>query len=115
MARFTREDPGPSIPWGARKLAKKNPKPVLQTPLRLPSDALADLINSSNSMEASLDKWRKAPSFDGKTLRRIQDCEIWRTLKHSDGSLFFDNSPTRQSTEELRIGVAMGFDGCVSS
>ena len=62
-------------------------------------------------MEAALDDWRKATPFDGKTLRRIQDGEVWRTIRARDGSPFFDNNPQRRDADELRIGVTLGFDG----
>ena len=82
--------------------------------MRLPSDLIAELINSTPQMEAELDKWRKAPSFDGKTLRRIQDGEIWRTILDPDNRPFFDNDPQRSSAQELRIVVTMGYNEYVN-
>ncbi|EKM61709.1 uncharacterized protein PHACADRAFT_82310 [Phanerochaete carnosa HHB-10118-sp] len=57
-------------------------------------------------MEAELDKWHDTPTEPGR-LRRVQDGEIWKTIKGVDRTLFFDNA----HTVELRIGVTMGFDG----
>lgn len=94
--------------WRARLAAKKAPKPILRAPMRLPSQLLADLINSTPTMEASLDRWHSVPPEPGR-LRRVQDGTIWKTLKGPDGTPFFDDS----HSAELRIGVTMGFDGCV--
>ncbi|KAG1764630.1 hypothetical protein EDD22DRAFT_978989 [Suillus occidentalis] len=42
---------------------------------------------------------------------RIQDGKIWQTLHGSDGKLFFDNSSECSSSDELRIGITLSFDG----
>ncbi|THH29183.1 hypothetical protein EUX98_g5001, partial [Antrodiella citrinella] len=97
-----------------RRRGRGGPKattpPVLQTPCALPSELIADLINSSPSMEAELDKWRiRSPQTDNLTC--IQDGRIWKTLPGPDDRPFFENSSERPDPSELRIGVTMGFDG----
>lgn len=89
-------------------------KPKLQAPYILPSQLLVQLINSTPTMEADLDKWRSRTYKPGQ-LTCIQDGEVWRTLPDSNGGLFFDNDPDRASASELRIGVTCGFDGFVVS
>lgn len=101
----------PRIDWGTSRTTKRPLKPALQSPMRLPSDLIAELISSTPDMEEELDKWRKDPPFDGKNYRRIQDGAIWRTIRGKDGERFFDNRPGRANAAELRIGVTMGFDG----
>ncbi|GJE84480.1 hypothetical protein PsYK624_005560 [Phanerochaete sordida] len=92
--------------WHVRHAARRAPKPSLQVPMRLPSEMLADLINSTPRMEANLDKWRESPSDPGQ-LRCVQDGDVWKTIKGPDGTPFFDDV----HAHELRIGVSMGFDG----
>lgn len=98
--------------WSTASTASQAPKPVLQTPMRLPSTMLSDLINRLPEMEYSLDKWRHLPP-DPLRLRNVQDGEIWRTIEGPDKKPFFDNSPDRSNADELRLGVTLGFDGYV--
>lgn len=99
--------PGPSA-----SQSPSSPKPKLQAPFILPSQLIATLINSTPTMEADLEKWRQRQSIAGQ-MHSIQDGKIWKTLRASDGELFFDNSPDRRNASELRIGVTCGFDGYV--
>ncbi|GJF00598.1 hypothetical protein PsYK624_168910 [Phanerochaete sordida] len=100
-----------SVDWQTKAPPKCSAKPAMQTPMRLPSELIADLINSTPSMENELDKWRDEPPFDGKNLRRVQDGEIWRTVPGPDKLPFFANSQATRRPPELRIGVTLGFDG----
>lgn len=100
--------------WHTASAAKPSYKPVLQTPMRLPSTMLNDLINQSPNMEKDLDRWRHQ-SPDPLCLRCVQDGEIWRTIEGPDKRPFFDNSPDRIDADELRLGVTLGFDGCVAA
>jgi hypothetical protein len=42
---------------------------------------------------------------------RIMDGKIWKTIAGCDGKPFFDNRPDQEHSDELRIGVTLGFDG----
>ncbi|KAG1851633.1 hypothetical protein DFJ58DRAFT_842116 [Suillus subalutaceus] len=64
----------------------------------------------TDGMEKEMDVWRKQENPAGKRTR-IQDGDIWQTLRGSDGEFFFDNSSERSSCDELRIGITLGFDG----
>ncbi len=44
-------------------------------------------------------------------LTDIMDGEKWKTVEGPDGRPFFDNNPNRESKDELRIAVTLGFDG----
>lgn len=98
--------------WHTGSATVRIPKPVLQTPMRLPSSMLAELIHRTPTMERELDSWRSLPP-DPDRLRCVQDGAIWRTILGPDNSPFFDNSDERQNRDELRLGVTLGFDGCV--
>ena len=93
-----------------RSARSRTAKPVLQAPIRLTSQAIAQLINSAPEIEKELDKWRDTPSNDG-LYTRIQDGNVWRTIEGPDGRPFFDNTFNRPNANELRIGVIMGYDG----
>lgn len=94
----------------ANTKSKRSLKPKFQAPIVLPSQRLAELINSTPTMERELEKWRLTEPTPGKSFR-VQDGEVWRTLKGPDSRSFFDNSEDRENREELRIGVTLGFDG----
>ncbi|KAG2063843.1 hypothetical protein BDR04DRAFT_945156, partial [Suillus decipiens] len=64
---------------------------------------------SQDGIELQLDAWRSQPTTPGKR-SSIQDGEIWKTLRGTDGNLF-DNTAERQDADELRIGITLGFDG----
>ncbi|EMD34886.1 hypothetical protein CERSUDRAFT_75776 [Gelatoporia subvermispora B] len=89
---------------------QRSPVPILQTPFIRPSKLIADVINSTSTMESDLDRWRTHATTPG-ILERIQDGNVWRTLPGPDGDPFFDNTPNRPHQDELRIGVIIGFDG----
>ncbi|KAI0790156.1 hypothetical protein BC629DRAFT_1593292 [Irpex lacteus] len=97
-----------SFPFTAPRLPPS--KPRLQAPYILPSRLIAQLLTSTPSMEADLEKWRGRRAIPGRMMS-IQDGKIWKTLPAADGGLFFDNSPGRANSDELRIGVTCGFDG----
>ena len=89
------------------------PKPKAQSPFMLPSQLIANLINSTPEMEHELDKWRSRTHREGK-LDCMQDGRIWGSLPGpSEEGLFFDNTEARAAPSELRIGVTLGFDGYV--
>ncbi len=98
--------------WKRKTGNKKSRKPILQSPIRLPSHLIAEIINSTETMEHDLDKWRGIPLEHG-VLKSIQDGNVWKTIPGPilDGPVFFDNTPDRPNPEELRIGVTLGFDG----
>lgn len=99
-----------SFAWHLGSSQVRTFKPVLQTPMRLPSTMLADLIHRTPQMERDLDSWRSLPP-DPTRLRCVQDGAIWQSLLGPDGRPFFDNSAERSCPEELRLGVTLGFDG----
>ncbi len=69
------------------------------------------LWDSDNEIES--EAWRADHTPPG-VKQRIQDGRIWKSLRGHDGELFFDNSPSRKNVDELRLGITIGFDGCVS-
>ena len=61
--------------------------------------------------EKLCDAWRNVPYTPGKK-SSIQDGDVWQKhLRDPDGGVFFDNSPTQTNTDELRLGITLGFDG----
>ena len=58
------------------------------------------------------DAWRDESPHPGMKTR-LQDGQVWRTVPGPDGVPFFDNTPDRPNADELRIGILLGFDGCV--
>ena len=83
--------------------------PVLKFPYRSLTSQLEELLGRPG-MEDALDHWRYVRRRPGR-LGDIMDGMVWKTLKGSDGRLFFDNSPSRDSPDELRVGITLGFDG----
>ncbi|EKM51362.1 glycosyltransferase family 49 protein [Phanerochaete carnosa HHB-10118-sp] len=53
--------------WHLQISAKRAARPALQEPMQLLSEILAELINSTPTMEAELDKWRNTPTKPGAT------------------------------------------------
>lgn len=89
------------------------PKPKIQSPFILPSQLLANLINSTPGMEFELNNWRSRTCRPGK-LDCMQDGRMWGSLPGpAEQGPFFDNSDARTDPSELRIGVSLGFDGYV--
>ena len=87
------------------------PKPKAQSPFMLPSQLIANLINSTPEMESELDKWRYRTRRPGK-LDCMQDGRMWGSLPGpAEEGPFFDNTEARAAPSELRIGVTLGFDG----
>ena len=90
-------------------MGKDTIQPALHAPMKLPSQLLAELINSTPTIEAKLDGWRKRPLLPGK-LKSIQDGCLWQTLPGPDGGVFFNNTETCTEPDELRIGLTLGQD-----
>jgi hypothetical protein len=86
---------------------KMQSKPILQTPLQLISQP-ARLLNRYG-VEVLCNEWCHREIKPGY-MTYIMDGEIWKTLKGHDGKLFFDNSDDRDNSEELRLGITLGFD-----
>ncbi|KAG1861529.1 hypothetical protein DFJ58DRAFT_839673 [Suillus subalutaceus] len=93
----------------ATKPSRSTMKPKLRCPQNPLSNGILRLL-SQDSIELQLNAWRSQPTTPGKC-SSIQDGEIWKTLRGTDGNLFFDNTAERQDADELRIGITLGFDG----
>lgn len=88
--------------------ASKDPKPFVKLPYNPLSRQLAVVLNQ-RGMEEAIEEWRSRER-NSDVMHDIMDGEVWRTVPGPDGKPFFDNGHNRRS-EELRIGITIGFDG----
>jgi len=96
---------------GSTSSKKAAPKPVIQCPQRSITSQLPRILNSPG-MEEACEAWCTETTRPGfKTT--IMDGKIWKTIAGCDGKPFFDNRPDRDHSDELRIGITIGFDGYI--
>ncbi len=91
------------------EVASMSTTPILKVPFRAISCQLAEFLNRKG-IEDACDEWRTKTRTFG-VLTDIMDGEKWKTVEGPDGRPFFDNNPNRESKDELRIAVTLGFDG----
>ncbi len=84
-------------------------EPNLRLPFRSISSQLPEFFNRVG-IEDACDEWRTKPRIPG-VLTGMSDGEKWKTINGPDGKPFFDNDPDRESKDELRITVTLGFEG----
>ena len=97
------------MPPTSDECTEKRSKAILQSPIRTLSSLLVAFLNRPG-IEDAIDEWRSYIPENGK-LKTMMDGEVWKSIKGHDGKLFFDNSPDRENSDELRIGITQGFDG----
>jgi hypothetical protein len=93
--------------WDPKGAAKNIP--YLRCPTRPVSEQLSRLLNRPG-VEEACDAWRSQETRPGYK-STIMDGNIWKTLPGADKKPFFDNDPNRESANELRLGILLGFDG----
>lgn len=101
--------PVPNMPPTSDEHTEKRGKAILQSPIRTLSSSLVAFLNRPG-IEDAIDEWRSYIPENGK-LKTMMDGEVWKSIKGHDGKLFFDNSPDRENSDELWIGITQGFDG----
>lgn len=84
-------------------------RPHLVAPVQLLSDSLREFFQRPG-MIAAVNLWKVRPRTSGES-RSIQDGEVWRTIKGSDGQSFFFGE---SSEREIRLGTTIGLDWHVS-
>ncbi|KAI0366608.1 hypothetical protein BV20DRAFT_913843, partial [Pilatotrama ljubarskyi] len=91
-----------------RLLGKTPPTPIPKSvsPLRLISAAIMYLVRQPG-MEAELEAWEERQIPPPGEYHSIQDGQVWKTIKGSDGELFF--GPDRDR-DELHIAVTFHVD-----
>ncbi|KAI0038536.1 hypothetical protein FA95DRAFT_1505463 [Auriscalpium vulgare] len=95
----------PAVP--ATQSGRATPK--LQCPQNPLSSSLVRFLWQDDN-EQLCDEWRRRARTAGKK-SCIQDGEVWNTLPGPDGRPFFENTDGRPHSDELRIGITLGFDG----
>jgi hypothetical protein len=90
---------------GAATDKPRKRKPYAVAPIQLLSTGLRTFFERPG-MESAVNSWKTRPHVDGE-LKSIQDGEVWKTLKDSEGrSFFFDP----RADNELRLGVSFSLD-----
>jgi hypothetical protein len=79
--------------------------PQLQAPIQLLSDFLEEFL-ARKGIEDEMEAWRKYESPQ-EHLCHLQDGDVWKTIKDSEGHSFFENPCPK---EELRLGITVSLD-----
>ncbi|KAK7041291.1 hypothetical protein R3P38DRAFT_2512250, partial [Favolaschia claudopus] len=81
-------------------------QPNLVAPIQLLSAGLRGFFKRPG-MVAAVNAWKDIEDDPNGDLRRMQDADVWKTMKAPDGTSFFSGPG---SEEEIRLGVSFGFD-----
>ncbi|KAJ7148859.1 hypothetical protein C8R46DRAFT_916637, partial [Mycena filopes] len=83
----------------------KKKKPYLVAPNQLLSVGLQEFFKRPG-MTSAVNAWKTRSRATGE-LNSMQDAEVWKTIKGSDGESFFFG---RGNEEEIRLGVSFSLD-----